>query len=244
MTTIENFPKDKLVKKIADYIKKMSRTLKEMGSGTQCELNIELHNWVSGFGRNQVWSKTEIDVGDIAYNYTDKEVDDAAFIRILNDAISLSNVRCKVYSQTYGDGYWTPRIVRFEKVEIFPNASKEFITLTKMLEKYTNKTIGETDVFFARVCGKRSSWSESGKRHYLCYDSQKCQAIIDEIRKHKASKDTLTFDVEECFSHGDEYDYNIAQYQESEWYGSNQAKLHITIKTPSGKVKADYKFGA
>ena len=112
-----------------------------------------------------------------------------------------------------------------------------------MLEKYANKSLGETEVFYARVCGKRSSWSECGTRKYLCYDAKRCQAIINTIRKCRTSKDSFGFDVEECFSHGDDYDYEIAQHQESEWYGSNQAKLHIIIKTPSGRVKVDYKFG-
>ena len=241
MTRIENLPKERLVKQIVDYIKK---SYKQMGSKTNCNLGIEIHNWVSGFGRNQVWSRTEINVGDTAYIYTNKKVDDEEFVRILNDAVALSNIRCKVYSQTYGDGYWTPREVRFERVEIYAKPCKEFVSLYKMLERYANKSLSETDVFFARVCGKRSSWSESGARQYLCYDAKQCQNIIDEIRKHRASKDTLRFEVEECFSHGDECEYKIAQYQESEWYGSNQTKLHITINSPKGKVKADYKFGA
>lgn len=240
MEKIENVSKDKLVKQIADYIK---QSFKRMGTKTNCELNIELQNWMCGFAKNQKWSSSEIVVGRKTYVYRDKEIDDAAFIRILNDAVALSNVRCKVYSKTYGDGYWTPKEVRFERVEIYAKPCKEFISLYKLLEKYADKSLGETEVFFARVCGKRSSWSESGTRQYLCYDAKQCQNIIDTIRKYRTSRDTLRFDVEECFSHGDDYDYEIAQYQETEWYGSNQAKLHITIKTPSGKVKADYKFG-
>ena len=240
MARIENLSKERLVKLIADHIKK---SFKQMGNKTNCKLDIELSNWSSGFGRNSKWAYSEIKFGGNSYTYDDKEIDDAAFIRMLNDAVALSNVRCKVYSQTYGDGFWTPQEVRFERVEIYAKPCKEFTSLYKLLEKYANKSLGETEVFFARVCGKRSSWSESGTRSYLCYDAKQCQNIIDTIRKHRTSKDTLRFDVEECFSHGDDYDYEIAQYQESEWYGSNQAKLHITIKTPNGKVKADYKFG-
>jgi hypothetical protein len=238
---IENKTREQVTNLIAKHIKEC---FKAMGSRTNMNLDIDLSNWSSGFGRNSKWSNSEIRFGGNSYIFKDKEITDAAFIRMLNDAVALSNVRCKVYSQTYGDGYWTPQEVRFERLEIYAKPCKEFITLYKMLEKYANRTLGETEVFFARVCGKRSSWSESGTRQYLCYDAKQCQNIIDTIRKHRTSKDSFGFEVEECFSHGDDYDYEIAQYQESEWYGSNQTKLHITIKTPSGKVKADYKFGA
>jgi len=241
MARIENFSKERLVKLIADHIKK---SFKQMGTLTNCNLDIRLDNWGCRMNGKWTWHTSEIKFGDNSYIYKDKQIDDAAFIRILNDAIALSNVRCKVYSQTYGDGYWTPKETHFERVEMYAKPCKEFITLYKMLEKYANRTLGETEVFFARVCGKRSSWSESGERQYLCYNAKQCQNIIDTIRKHRTSKDSFGFEVEECFSHGDDYDYEIAQYQESEWYGSNQTKLHITIKTPSGKVKADYKFGA
>ena len=226
MEKIKNLQREKLVMLIANHIKE---TFKQMGKKTNCELDIKLSNWSSGFGRNSKWAYSEIKFGGNSYTYDDKEIDDAAFIRILNDAVALSNVRCKVYSQTYGDGFWTPKEVRFERVEIYAKPCKEFISLYKLLEKYANKSLGET---------------EGGARQYLCYNAKQCQNIIDTIRKHRTSKDTLRFDIEECFSHGDDYDYEIAQYQESEWYGSNQAKLHITIKTPSGKVKTDYKFGA
>jgi hypothetical protein len=240
MVRIENLSKERLARHIADYIKK---TFKQMGSRTNCELDIRLNNWGSRLNGKWHWSRTEIEFDNTIYEYKDKQVDDVAFIRILNDAVALSNVRCKVYNQTYGDGYWTPQETRFERVEIYAKPCKEFITLYKMLEKYANKSLGETEVFYARVCGKRSSWSECGTRKYLCYDAKQCQAIIDTIRKYRTSKDSFGFDVEDCFSHGDDYDYEIAQHQESEWYGSNQAKLHIIIKTPSGRVKADYKFG-
>ena len=237
---IENKTREQVTNLIAKHIKECFKT---MGSRTNMNLDIDLSNWVCGMGRDKKWSNSEIRFGGNSYIFKDKEITHAAFIRMLNDAVALSNVRCKVYSQTYGDGCWIPQEVRFERLEIYAKPCKEFTNLYKLLEKYANKSLGETEVFFARVCGKRSSWSESGTRQYLCYDAKQCQNIIDTIRKHRTSKDTLRFDVEECFSHGDDCDYNIAQYQESEWYGSNQTKLHITIKTPNGKVKADYKFG-
>lgn len=257
--------KEELTNIIVKYLREKS---KNMGDKTNIVLPIEYSNWTSGWGRDSKWSHTDISLGGVrqkmtrligtpnpikidgyesvtkTYTFTDRELTQHQFINILSAAIAIANVRGKVNYDECGDGYWCPKTYRFKNVELFAKPCKEFVSLYRLLEKCANKSLGETEVFFARVCGKRSSWSESGKRSYLCYDAKQCQEIIDAIRKHRTSKDVLTFAIEECFSHGDEYDYEIAQYQESEWYGSNQAKLHITIKTPSGKVKADYKFGA
>lgn len=235
MATIENITRKQVTDLIAKFIKE---SYKNMGTATNKNLDIEFGNWSSGFGRDSKWAYTRIEFGGNAYKFTDKEINDAEFVRILIDAVAIAGVRAKVLSQTYGDGYWTPKEIRFERVEMYAAPCKEFVKLTKMLEKYANFTLHETDIFEVSVCGKRSSWSDSGRFYYLCYYPNKCNAIIDYIRKNRGSKDTVVAKVEEYFSHGDEGDYKCAMYHESEWYGCRGNKLSIAISTPSGRAKA------
>lgn len=221
---------------------------KNMGDKTNIELPISISSWVCGMGRDKKWSHTDITIGDYydktIYTFTDREITDEQFVYMLNDALSKSNVMGKVYADTYGDGYWTKKQTIFRRIEIYAKPCKEFQLLSDYIKKYAGKTIGSTDIFHVRVCGKRSSWSDSSAYRYLCYDVEKCKTIIDTMRAKKTSKDGLKVEIEEYFSHGDEEDYRCAMHMESEWYGCRGARLHFTIKTPTGRVKADYKFGA
>jgi flavodoxin len=235
---IENKTRQEVTGLMADYIKLSFKHLK----ATNANLGIELHNWCSGFGKNSKWSYSEVVVGDNSYIFKDRQINDNELIRMLNDAIAMSNVRCKVFSETYGDGYWTPKETRFKRVEMYAAPCKEFVKLAKMIEKYANYSLHETDIFNVRVCGKRSAWSDSGHYDYLCYNAEKCNAIISYIRENRKGKDTMMVGVEEYFSHGDEMDYKCAMYQESEWYGCRGNNLSIKVYTPSGKSKTFNKW--
>ena len=234
MAKIENKTREQVTALMAKFIKE---SFKAMTSNSK-ELNVELNNWCSGFGRNSKWSYTEIRFGGDSYIFKDKEIDDLSFVRMWEDAIAISKVRGKVTYDTYGDGYWTPKTYRFKRVEIFAKPCKEFISLVKLIEKYAKFSLSETDIFSVSVCGKRSSWNDSGRYYYLCYEPKKCQGIIDYIREQKSSRDTLSVSVEDYFSHGDNGDYKCAQYQESEWYGERGNKLVVKVTTPKGKAKA------
>lgn len=237
--------REKLVSVMAKFIKEQS---KQMGDKTNVELPISISSWVCGMGRDKKWSHTDIEIGEyrdkVIYTFTDKEITDEQFVYMLRKALEESKVRGQVFADVCGDGYWTEKVTYFKRIEIYAKPCKEFTTLAKLIQRYTNKTIEGTDVFHVRVCGKRSAWSDSGRYSYLCYEPNKCQTIIDTIRAKKTSKDGLKVEIEEYFSHGDEGDYRCAMYQESEWYGCRGAKLHFTITTPSGRIKSDYKFGA
>ena len=239
MARIENKTRAEVTALMAKFIKESAKAM----TCTNKEIDTDLSNWCSGFGRNSKWSYTEIKFGGNSYIFKDKEIDDLAFVQMWNDAIAIAKVRGKVTYDTYGDGYWTPKTYRFKRVEIFAKPCKEFITLAKMLEKYANKSLGDIDVFSVSVCGKRESWSDSGRYYYLCYEPKKCKAIIDYIRAQKGSKDVLTFSVDDYFSHGDDMDYKCAMYQETEWYGERGNKLTIQITTPKGKAKAMNTWG-
>lgn len=235
MIKVENISRKHLVMNISIYLKKCAKSM----TADNVTADIELHNWYCGFGRDSKWSYTEIRVDDTQYIVKDKEITDESFVSILNDAIATAKVRAKVVYDTYGDGYWTPKQTLFRRVQVFSKPCKEFIALSKYIDKYGNFTLDDLAVFNVRVCGKRSSWSDSGKYYYLCYNAELCKSILDDIRKNKGSKDILNVSVEETFSHGDDDDYRCAMHMESEWYGERGAKLHYIIKTPKGKVKVD-----
>jgi len=214
---------------------------KRMGNVTNVVANIDLHNWCCGCGKNAKWAYSEIYCDGVKYIIKEKEVTDEMFVRILNDALAVSKVRGKVVYDVCGDGYWSPKQTYFRRLEIFAKPCKEFISLVKYIEKYSRFTLGDTDIFYTNVCGKRTSWSD-GKYRYLCYDAERCKAILADMRKYRGSKDTLKVGVKEFFSHGDDTDYRVAMYQESEWYGCRGNKLVVSIKTPNGKEKHSVKW--
>jgi hypothetical protein len=98
-------------------------------------------------------------------------------------------------------------------------------------------TLADNDIYGVHICGKRSSYSDSGDYRYLCYNKENCKNIVDLITAVCDDKDTLHFKVEEFLDHGDEGDYRAAQYHESEWYGSRGQNLHIIVKDQDGKEK-------
>ena len=242
MARIENITRETLIFLMAKY---MMDCQKQMGERTNMELDIRLNNWGSNLKGKWYWSRTEIEFGHNIYVFTDKQIEDDNFIYMLNKALEKANgVRGKVYSQTYGDGCWTPKETRFERIEIYAKPCKEFKELNNMFTKYGSKEVGETDVFSVRVCGKRSSWSDSGKYYYLCYNAKRCATIMDDIRHNKPRGWKLSINVEDYFSHGDEEDYRCAQHMESEWYGQRGSKLKVTFYNSKGEKKYDKVYPA
>jgi len=242
MAKVTNLDRDDLlILYIADFIKSCKRI--HLVSNKSYIIPIKLENWGTHLRGSFKWSRSVIKFDGAEYEFTNREIDDNKFIYLLNKALEQSKVRGKVFFQTYGDGYWVKKETRFERLEIYADSCKEFDKLAKMIQKYANKTIEPTDIFDVSVCGKRSSWSDSRDYTYLCYDADKCNAIIDYIRNNRSSRDIMEVVVEEYFSHGDDADYQCAMYQESEWYGCRGNKLLIKITTPSGKAKAMNRWG-
>ena len=242
--------REKLTSILAKFIKECQ---KSMGDKTNVNAPIKYENWNCGMGRNSKWHHTDIIVygqsnkiggypNKTTYTFTDKELTQEQFIYMLKNAVAQSKVNAKVFYDECGDGYWCDKEYRFKRVEIFAKPCREFNALCKYVEKYTRHTIGNLDVYYVDVCGKRSSWSDSGRYYYLCYDAKECKKILDAIKAKKGSKDTLKVSVDEYFDYGDEGDYRCAQYQETEWYGHRGNKICVKITTPSGKVKLNKEF--
>lgn len=239
MTRIENAKREELVNLLSSYIKSQQKLL---GDKTNDQLNVSISNWVCGMGQDKKWSRTEIRIGDNQYIFKDREIGEETFIHLLNKALQASGVKGKVFYDEYGDGFWTPKTTRFNRLEIFNKPCKEFDSLNKTLSKYGSKKIDDLDVFSVRVCGKRQSHSDCGNYYYLCHCPKICLSIIDYIKTNKGRFGVVKTRVDEYLDHGDEEDYRIAQYQESEWYGKRGNAITISIKGGKGKKDYEQKF--
>ena len=234
--------KEKLIILLAKYIKECSKKLNEKTSS----INVPIvhDSWYSGRGNDRTFLYTNIYFGDKNYKFYDKEITDRDFLVIVQTALKESKCNGKVKTKEWEEdifhGRWYSHIkhIKFDGLTLFGKPCKEFVTLSRMLKKYTNKELGETDVNSSSVCGKRSSWSaDENSTGFLCYQPKKCQRAIDFIREKRTSKDKLYFEVKNILEHEDEYEYKIAQYQESEWYATEYNYLELRVTTPKGKTK-------
>lgn len=235
--------------KLIDIIAKaMREKSKSMGDETNIKFPIRYENWQCGMGRDARWSNTDITLlvnsKKTTYTFTDKEITQRGFIDMLNKALEKSKVKGRVVydEQEVWHGYHHGTEYCFKRVELFSNPCKEFNTLRKYLEKHANFKLGDMDVFSVDVCGKRSSWGDSGDYYYLCYDPKRCKRILYDIKYNKGSKDLLKVSTEKYLDHGDDMEYQCAMYQESEWYGHRGNKLCIEVTTPKGKVKLNEEY--
>ena len=242
--------------KLIDIIAKaMREESKSMGDKTNVKFPIKYENWLCGMGANKKWSNTDITLfgmpnkiggypNQVTYTFTDKEITHKQLIDMLNAALAKAKVRGRVVYKEWEEwnGYHHATQYYFRRVELFSKPCKEFKSLYNYVEKYGNFTIGDLDVYQVGVCGKRSSYSDSGEYYYLCYDAKECKKILDTLRKFKGSKDILKVSTKEYVDHGDEGDYRCAQYQESEWYGHRGNKLCVEVTTPTGKLKLNKEF--
>lgn len=231
----KDITREKLVSLIAKYIKECS---KKLTTDVNCvEVSVEHSNYNNGAKQ---WAYSEIYFDHTSYKFYEKEITDSMFLRIMKDALEQSKCKGKVRVNEWTDfsGYYPTKKEYFDGLTLFGKSCKEFATMNRLLKKYTNKEVGELQVYYASVCGKRSSWdADMSDAEYLDFSSKRCQKIIDFIRKTKSTNDKLTFTIKENLSHGDETDYRIAQYQESEWYGSFTNNITLEVTTPKGKSK-------
>ena len=229
MNTIMNPSVSELTNNLISYLKNYEKTLKSSNK-TNDVVPLYYSNWINGAG---AWSRTQITIGEKQYVFDKKPgVQEREFLNILEDAIAVAGVRGRIETN---DEY-------FVRLEIFTKPCKEFISLSKYIEKNAEFTLGDTEVYRVRVCGKRNNYSDTGDYRYLCYNSKKCSQILSDIRAHKTTRDSVSISVESYIDKGDESSYRSAMYHESEWYGQRGNKLCVIITTPSGKVKFSEKY--
>ena len=218
---------------IEAYIKECAA---RMGERSNLQLAIRHDDWGNRINGVWKWSSSEITVGNDKYTIRDRQVTDEHFLAVVENALKESGIRGKIFTEPYWPGTYT-KVDRFSRLEIFAPSCQEFNRLNDLLKGLTRKTLADTDIYGVNVCGKRSSYSDSGSYKYLCYNKENCKDIADLITAVCDDKDTLRFTVEEFLDHGDEGDYRAAQYHESEWYGSRGQNLHIIVKDQDGKEK-------
>ena len=211
---------------------------KKMGDKPNMTLPIEYGNYGTRNNGKFTWKYTRIGLGDKTIEIKDREISENSFILMLEDALEESGVKGRVFSRSCGDGYWCPKETYFERVDIYGKPCKEFNELNRLFVKLGEMKLDETFVFSVGICGKRSTYDDSGKYRYLCHCPKKCQAIIDFIKDNKGRNGEITRHIKSFVDKGDEEEYRIAQYRESEWYGTRGYNLTIEIK--NGKGKKDY----
>ena len=121
----------------------------------------------------------------------------------------------------------------------------------KSLMNYINKfgvrkygspmNLGNYELFSAAKGGKRGYlWDEHGERMFLDNLPKTSAKYLAEIRAARGTKDTMVCEIlEEDYIDPEEKRYS--EYAEIECEGEHRRYLHITIKTPTGRVKLDTK---
>lgn len=232
--------REKLIIVMARYIKNLANSIKP--EKPIIKANIEHHNFVSGLTRK--WVRTDIDVDNITYTFTDKEITDEEFVTLVSTALRESNskgyIQTKEWEERNPNGWMYAPIKRvsFDYLILLGKPCKEFIKLNRLLNKYAHKELTETEVNTSDVCGKRNDWSVNiSTTKYLCYNPNVCNNAIEFIRNKRTSKDTLSIEMQKKLYHNDDEEYQIAQHLETEWYGTQSNILLLKVTTPTGKEK-------
>lgn len=137
--------------------------------------------------------------------------------------------------------YWKNYSI-LENIYLLDNPCKDFVSIQKFLLKYANYNLADFKLFSVRMGGKRGRlYDEEGDRYYLANKEKKCASILEELRKHRGTNDTITcqYGEEEYI---DELERRYSSYHETECDGEKRSYLAITIKTPAGKVKYQTKI--
>ena len=149
-------------------------------------------------------------------------------------------------------GFWSGyRVSYIPKVCLADAPCSEYKSLMNYINKYAlagpnfggyNKPLGNYELFSAAMGGKRGRlWDEYGERVFLDNKPKKCARLLEELRKARGTKDTMTCKRgEENYIDPEEQRYSA--YAEIECEGEKRKYLEITIKTPAGKVKYETKI--
>lgn len=224
---------DKLVTTLAKYIKEVAKSLTET---EPCkEVYIKINNWYGGSGKNATWKYDEICFDRQSYKFYDKH----DFISAIEKALTASKVKGKVITKEnlIMNGFSYSKEKVFERLMVFGKPCKEYKLLQNYLKKYASFNLGEYEVYNVPICGKRTTWSESGDYRYLDFDKRACQKAIDELRGSRRSNDDVVCERRNRILYEDEHYSKIAMGMETEWYGTYVNYLKVNIHTPTGKDK-------
>ena len=176
-------------------------------------------------------------------------------VKLLNEQKKVrgwKNLMFTIIDEYEGVGLFNRRHYKIlNKIFLPANPCKEYTALQNFINKYSlasatfggyNKPLGNFELFSARMGGKRGVlWGEEGDRRYLDNKPNKCARFLEELRKYKGSKDTMTCKRGEE-DYIDEMERKHSAYYETECDGEKRMYLEVTIKTPMGKVKYNAKI--
>lgn len=143
---------------------------------------------------------------------------------------------------TFGDAYYGVKVIYPSRITLCDAPCKEFKSLQSFIKRYGNYNLYNFEIFHSRMGGKRGYlWDEYGERMYLDNRPKKCSQVLDELRKHRGSKDIMICKAGEE-NYIDPIDQRYSEMHEVECDGEKRHYLEITIKTPTGKVKYQKKI--
>ena len=149
-----------------------------------------------------------------------------------NDKISLYDGSC------YDDNV---RIISL--VVLQPEPCKEYDALKTYINKHApHADLGYRELYSVAMEGKKGYlYEETGENDYLESHPSRCLTFLNEIKKARSAKDTMTcrFD-KEIYMDPDEYEFSCRD--QIECSGEKRHFLRVVIKSPSGKVKYDNKL--
>lgn len=151
--------------------------------------------------------------------------------------------------QGYGGPNWvvpTVRVIR--SVTIADAPCREYKSLQNWLNKYGIKVksgswfkerleLGNYVLFCSAMGGKRGVlFDEYGERRFLDNKPRKCARFLEELRKARATNDSVscTFGEEDYI---DPEERRASSYYEIECEGEKRKYLLVTVSSPSGKIK-------
>lgn len=125
------------------------------------------------------------------------------------------------------------------KIIIMPTPCEEWEKLSEKLRKFTGKALQAQDCCTERLFGKRDDVEVTSTR-YLALSPEICKNIIQFLDK-RGTKDSLEFEIKQNLDDADRYNGD-GEDRESEYDAICYYYLHLTIKTPTGRLKAENSF--
>ncbi len=185
------------------------------------------------------------DTGDIAGIFSElrdlldaqKEVRGWAGLNYITERVEVECLR-----------YPNPKVTAVPKVCLADAPCPEYVSLMNYVNKFgKTRYAGAVDLrpltlFSAAMGGKRGYlWDEYGERIFLDNRPKRCAKFLDELRKARGSKDTMTCEVKEE-NYIDPLEQEYTAREELECSGEKRKYLKVVITSPTGRVKLDTKI--
>lgn len=138
----------------------------------------------------------------------------------------------------------TLKTISVPYVKLYSEPCKEFVKLSKFIEKHCGKIISLKDLYRVCIGGKRGRiYGEDGCRNYLCYNPTRCESILNELRETKKTRDIATASDVKSVDDIDDFDLQVSIRHETEFNGLRYTEINVKVETPNGKTKKIIRVG-